>query len=230
MNDTSINNTIESIPKQNPIMSVLNKVFNKSIIQKEEIDMQLVEGKILSYNKAYKTIVDVQTTTSSHSSSSWNNDYYSYKGDVSLSTYVSTNVKADNIPVIDFWLGFENGSESSYTITKEIPMRPGHELRLNYLTVDGDNFYLYEVDNLSTNSSDQLISDADLEGFIKGITSKVFPISIGLLVGLIFFFIKFLMMAAILGYGAYYIANKFMMKRNVNILREQLFYLKKSRV
>jgi len=143
--------------KDNSAMSLLNSLFNSSIIKTEEVNLEYIEGAVLSYNKAYKTLVNVTTTSSSHASSSWSSDK-----EVSLNTYVSTNVQSDNIPVIDFWLQYDNGTEEAHTVTQEIPMRPGHRLRLNYLTVDGSNFYMYDVENIDTGSVHVLISGNSL--------------------------------------------------------------------
>lgn len=221
------NNKVTSIQQNaNPAIDFFNKLFNSSIIKTEEVNLEYLEGEVLSYNKAYKTLLNITTTTSSTANNSW--DLYDNTRDISLNTYVSTNVQSDNIPVVDFWLQYEDGSEEAHTITKEVPMRPGHHLRLNYLTVDGSSFYMYDVENLDTRSTNVLISDYDLKGFVIHATRKTFSFAVGATVGLLFLVTTPLF--AVLGaVGGFYLSNRYMLNRNVRVLKNRIYEIKQGR-
>lgn len=207
------NNLETNNNEKDVIGDFFNKMFNKSVISTDEVNFHYAEGTITGYNKAYKTIIDVKNNVSS-SVSDWGRNVY-YK------TYVTTTVSSENIPVVDFWVEFRNGEEQQFSIIYDVPMRPGHEVLISFLTLDGTTFYLYQIDNRNTDRWNRLIGDADLKGFVKANTSRSFAITVAAVIAVAF---ALLSPQGILIYGiiAYFVAHWWMKKRNLSVLKERI--------
>jgi len=220
-NTTSIQNT-----NQNPILSVFNFLFNSSVITTEEVDIQYLEGTVTGYNKSYKADIQATSQTSSQANKIWNIAGYASRGNLSLNTYLSTTLTAESTPVVDFWLQYEDDAEESYTVTKDVLMRQGQELRLSYLTIDRSGFYLYEIENKNAKSRDVLIPDNELANFVKGSTKNYFSYATGLIAGLLLFLSKGVFFAIFGLFITYYTTKKYMQRRNLGILKNRIVELK----
>ncbi len=201
---------------------MLQKVFTHNILRRNSIKCQFLEGIVsnhYTYSKSNKFSYSFITSSSKRAIRNWK----VIGNEISLNNYVPMLKEPKEVPVSYFTLLYEDGEKEQYSIGKHLKIKDGDRIVLKYLSFEQGNYYLHQIENKHSGTTDFLINKNELERFTILITSKSFSILIGFVTVLIACLFLDPYISGFAGFMVYLTTKKIILFRNVRLLKSLIF-------